>query len=141
MRRIITIVLILAMAGFVSWWSARNDGRVISHVQDEVTKLVPLFVLDPASIQKFVLDPILEPILAASLRDVVLESEQQHQKIVVIVTDGDDASFGDGTATHVALLQVDHQPITGLRIICISETDPLLIAGVFSGVTPEAKIP
>lgn len=132
MRRYIFLGIILAVAGGLSWWSARSEARVTHHIQVEVSKLVPRFVSDPTSIQRFVVDPILEPILAATLQSVVIESKKLNQSFVVVVTDGDDDSFGDGTATHVAVLEVDHHPIAGLRIICTSETDPLLIAGVFS---------
>lgn len=132
MRRYIFLVIILAFAGSISWWSARSEAKVTQHIQMEVTRLLPRFVSDPASIQRFVVDPILEPILASTLQSIVLESEKLNQSLVVVVKSGDDVSFGDGTATHVALLEIDHHPIAGLRIICESETDPLLIAGVFS---------
>lgn len=139
MRRYIFLVIILAFAGCISWWSAKSESKVTHHIQSEVSKLIPRFVSDPTSIQRFVVDPILEPILASTLRSVVFESNKLNQSLVVVVTNGDDDSFGDGTATHVALLEVDHHPIAGLRIICESESDPLLIAGVFSELQQEAN--
>ena len=68
-----------------------------------------------------------------------MPSTQKNKKVVVVVTDGDSLTYGDGSATHVALLEVDHEPIAGLRIICVSETDPLIIAGVFPGSLEEAN--
>jgi hypothetical protein len=141
MRRYISLLIVLVCAGSISWWSAKKETGVAHHIQDEVTKLVPLFVSDPDSIDRFVIDPILKPILTSSLQLAVSGSEQQHQDIVVIVTDGDDDSYGDGTATHVATLQINHQPVAGLRIICSSETDSLLIAGVFTVFSNKAISP
>jgi hypothetical protein len=138
-RRYLFLVLILLFAGGVSWWSARSEARVVHHIQQEVDKLFPRFIADPSSIQKLVVNPILEPALALSLQHVVLTSTQKNKKIIVIVTDGDNLTYGDGSATHVAMLRVDHQPIAGLRIICDSESDPLVIAGVFSGATEKAN--
>ena len=140
-RRYIFLALILVVAGGVSWWSARSETGVAYHIQTEVTKLVPRFVSNPSSIKRFIVDPILEPILASSLQDVVYESTKLNQSFVVVVTSGDDVSYGDGTATHVAVLEVNHHPIAGLRIICETETDPLLIAGVFSKSFQGANTP
>ncbi len=117
----------------VSWWSARNEAQVVHHIQNEVAKLVPKFISDPTSIESIVVDPILEPILASTLQQAFSTSSELHQKIVVTVVDGDDSLYGDGSATHVAFLQINEQPIAGLRIICKSTSDPLLIAGVFTG--------
>ena len=138
-RRYIFLIIILVLAGLISWWSARSEERVVHHIQEEVSKLVPRFISDPTSLQQFVVDPILEPILALSLQHVVLTSTQKNKKVVVVVTDGDSLTYGDGSATHVALLEVDHEPIAGLRIICVSETDSLIIAGVFPGSLEEAN--
>lgn len=132
LRRYISLLLILVVASLVSWWSSKNEARVTKHIEEEVTRLVPRFISNPESLQSFVIDPALEPILASSLQNAVIESLLLNQKIVVIVTFGDDDEFGDGTATHVAMLEVDHKPIASLRIICKSESDPLLISGVFS---------
>jgi hypothetical protein len=138
-RRFIFLALILVFAGSISWWSARSEAKVAHHIQVEVDKLVPRFIADPTSIQSLLADPILEPVLALSLQHVVLTSNQKNKNIIVIVTDGDNLLYGDGSATHVAVLEIDHQPVAGLRIICSSENDPLVIAGVFSGSTEKAN--
>jgi hypothetical protein len=127
-RRYLFLVLILMIAGGISWWSARSEAGVVHRVQEELDKLVPQFISDPSSLQQFVVDPILESALVSSLQHVVLT-----------VTGGDDLTYGDGSATHVALFEVDHQQIAGLRIICESETGPLVIAGVFPGTLQEAN--
>ncbi|MDP7004641.1 MAG: hypothetical protein QF718_00310 [Phycisphaerales bacterium] len=141
MKRYISLLVILGVAGFISWWSSKNEAGVTHHIQDEVTKLVPLFAEDPSSINAFVVDPILQPILVSSLQLAINESKHQHQDIVVVVTGGDNASYGDGTATHVATLNINHHSVVGLRIVCSSKTDPILIAGVFSNKTDRIDTP
>jgi hypothetical protein len=49
-----------------------------------------------------------------------------------VVTDGDDDEYGDGTATHVAVFHINEEKIAGLRIICNSDTGPLVIAGAWT---------
>ena len=51
----------------------------------------------------------------------VLESQREGNSIVVVVSDGDSYFYGDGTATHVALLEVGQQVIGGLRIVCMGK--------------------
>ena len=57
-RRYIFLIIILVLAGLISWWSARSEERVVHHIQEEVSKLVPRFISDPTSLQQFVIDPI-----------------------------------------------------------------------------------
>lgn len=131
-RRYIPAIVTIFFASGIAWWSSHAASSVSKHVQNEVSKLVPRFHSDPATIRPLVLDPALEPSLASSLAQLY-EKSIEHQGFRVVVTRGDNKEFGDGTATHVAVFQIDETPVTGLRIICRKEGDPLLIAGVFSG--------
>jgi hypothetical protein len=140
-KQYVFALIIIVFACGVSWWSSKNRSSVSNHIEEEVTRLVPRFVSDPTSIRGLVVDPVLEPILASSLQNVILETSRQNKSYVVVVLNGDDKSFGDGTATHVARVNVSHRPIVALRIICTSETDPLLIAGVFSEYEQEEIYP
>ena len=111
-RRYIGLILILAFAGGISWWSAERESSVSSHVQHEVVKLIPT--------------------LANSLSVVYLKSKEFGGDYAVIVTSGDNDKYGDGTATHVAVFQINEEEVAGLRIICNSDTGPLLIAGAWT---------
>lgn len=133
MRRLIWIFVVLLFAGSVSWWSSKNEAGVVHHIQEEVLLLVPRFAENPNSLQDIVVDPLLQQILASTLQAAMNKARVQDSAIVVIVTSGDSALYGDGTATHVALLEVDHQIIGGLRVVCLGKEEPLRIAGVFSG--------
>ncbi|MDP7006112.1 MAG: hypothetical protein QF718_07890 [Phycisphaerales bacterium] len=138
-RRYIFPIVIVALAAAVSWWSSRLDSRVSTHVMDEVTKLVPKFHKSPSIITEVVVDPILEPLVAKSLQLVYDNSITSDSDYSVVVTSGDNEDYGDGTATHVAVFKINKKPIAGLRVICLSNTDPVLIAGVFPGNTEDVN--
>jgi hypothetical protein len=133
-RRLIWVAVVLLFAGAVSWWSAKNESGVTQHIQKEVSLLVPNYVKNPKSLQGVVVDPLLEPALATTIQRVFDYSVAQQQSVVVVVTEGDSLLYGDGSATHTALLEVDQQVVGGLRIVCFSEFEPVLVAGVFKGV-------
>tara|TARA_B100000959_G_scaffold178792_1_gene186954 strand:- start:851 stop:1249 length:399 start_codon:yes stop_codon:yes gene_type:complete len=130
MRKYAGTILILIIAAGFAWWSARAESRVSNHVQQEVERLVPLFQQDPTVINAIVANTILYPTLADSLEQVWTQSSED-VGFRVVVTRGDDEQHGDGTATHVALFQIDTETVAGLRIICLSDTDPLLITGAW----------
>ncbi len=130
MRKYAGTILILIVAAGFAWWSARAESRVSNHVQQEVERLVPLFQQDPTVINAIVANTILYPTLADSLEQVWTQSSED-VGFRVVVTRGDDEQHGDGTATHVALFQIDTETVAGLRIICLSDTDPLLITGAW----------
>ena len=125
-----TIFILIVAAGF-AWWSGRVESRVANHVQEEVVQLVPLFQNDPTIINDIVTNSIIQPTLADSLKAVFLRSAEQGECFEVIVTKGDDTVYGDGSATHVAVFQVNTETVAGLRIICFTDTDPLLITGAW----------
>ena len=131
-RRYVPAITIIAIAAGIAWWSSHTATSMSKHVQNEVAKLVPRFHSDPSTIHSLVLDPALEPSLASSLAHIYKKSLDRHT-FRVVVTRGDSKEFGDGTATHVAMFQIDEKPVTGLRIIYKRDGDPLLITGIFSG--------
>ena len=130
-RRYVGLLVILVAAASVSWWSGHKESRVSAHIHTEVVRLVPKFHNNPSFINSIVVDPILGPTLANSLDVVYVKSEEFNGEFDVVVTGGDDERFGDGTATHVAIFQINSEPVAGLRIICSSETEKLLVAGAW----------
>ena len=132
-KRFIWICVVLLFAGSVSWWSSKNESGVAYHIQEEVLRLVPRFAENPNIIEAVVVDPLLQSILATTLQKALRRADAQGLSIVVVVSDGDSDFYGDGTATHVASLEVGQQVIGGLRIVCMGKEEPLRIAGVFTG--------
>ena len=129
-RNYIPTFLIIIVGASIAWWSSHTASSMSKHIQNEVAKLVPQYHVNPSVIRPLLVDPILEPMLASSLSYIYEERKDNHE-IQIVVTRGDNKEFGDGTATHVAVFQVDHKPVTGLRIICENDGDPLRIAGIF----------
>ncbi len=129
-RKYIPALIIIVVGASVAWWSSHSASRITKHIQTEVAKLVPQYHVNPAAVLPLLADPVLEPMLASSLSYLYNESIDNHTYRVV-VTRGDDKEFGDGTATHVAVFQLDNTPVTGLRIICENDGDPLRIAGIY----------
>lgn len=129
-RNYIPSLFVIIVGASIAWWSSHNASSMSKHIQNEVTNLVPQYHVNPSVIQPLLVDPVLEPMLASSLSYVYEEAKGSHE-YRVIVTRGDNKEFGNGTATHVAMLQIDHTPVAGLRIICENDGDPLRITGVF----------
>ena len=138
-RRYFVAVVIVVFAAGVAWWSSRTEARVSTHIKEEVSKLVPRFPSSPSIISSVVIDPVLEPLLATYLEFVYINSIDNNVGYDVVVTSGDNEEYGDGTATHIAVFQINKKSVAGLRIICSSDTDPLKIAGIFPSDWLEAE--
>ena len=135
-RNYIPSLIIIIVGASIAWWSSHSASSMSKHIQNEVTKLVPQYHVNPSVIRPLLVDSILEPMLASSLSYIYKET-RGNREYRVVVTRGDNKEFGDGTATHVAMFQVDQAPVTNLRIICKNDGDPLRIAGIF--VTPRVS--
>ena len=129
-RNYIPSFIIIIVGASVAWWSSHTTSSISKHIQNEVSKLVPQYHANPSVIRPLLVDPTLEPMLASSLSYIYEETKSDHEYRVV-VTRGDNKEFGDGTATHVAMFEIDQTPVTGLRVICEYYGDPLRIAGIF----------
>lgn len=129
-RNYIPSLIIIIIGASIAWWSSHTASSVSKHIQNEVVKLVPQFQSNPSVVRAMLVDPALEPLLASSLSYIYEKSVDNHE-YRVIVTRGDNKEFGDGTATHVAVFQIEKTPITSLRIICENDGDPLRIVGIY----------
>ena len=132
-RKYIFIILILIGAGLISWWSARNEAQVVHHIKNELQNLFQDLSLTQHPLKQLFSIRFLSQSLLLHYDGAFSTSIELHQKIVVTVVGGDDSLYGDGSATHVAFLQINKRQIVSLRIICESTADPLLIAGVITG--------
>ena len=130
-RWIVPVIILLVGAG-VSWWSARATNAVEQHVRHEVIELIPLVRDNPSIIERMVVDPVLYIPVGKSLVAVTTAWSGNKKDLTVTVTTGDDPTYGDGSATHVALVGVAGTPVLGLRILCDGAHEPMLIAGVWT---------
>jgi hypothetical protein len=130
-RWVLPAIILLAGAT-ISWWSARTASAVEQHIRNEVIELIPLVHENPNIIEQVVINPVLCTPISTSLAAVSLEWTSNKNGFSVTVTTGDDPNYGDGSATHVALVGVGGRPVLGLRILCNGATDPMFIAGVWT---------
>ena len=120
----------LTIACIIAWWSSYTESCVSNHIRYEVEKLVPRAHANPAIVEEIVVNPVLKKPLQLSLEYVYHHSIKTDVEFQVIVTNGDDEIYGDGLATHVASIEVNHQPLAKYRVICGSENAKVLIAGI-----------
>jgi len=125
-------VVILVAASGVSWWSAKQKSAVEQHVRNEVIQLIPLVRNNPAVIGRMVINQALCSPVENSLSAISSVWSGNRKDLLVTVTTGDDPNYGDGTATHVALVDVGNLPTVGLRIVCGGADEPVFIAGVWT---------
>jgi len=128
----VTPVIILLVAAGISWWSAKKESALEQHVRNEVIELIPLVRKNPTVIERMVVDPVLWSPVEKSLSEISINWSGNSKDLVVTVTTGDDPNYGDGTATHVAMVDVGNQTTVGLRILCGGANEPLYIAGVWT---------
>ena len=125
-------VLILVVAAGVSWWSAKQEGATEQHVRSEVIQLIPIVRNNPSVIERMVVNEALYLPVEKSLLAISSIWSGNRSDLHVTVTVGDDPNYGDGTATHVALVDVGSLPTVGLRILCSGADKPMYIAGVWT---------
>jgi hypothetical protein len=130
-RWVMPVIILLAAAG-ISWWSAKTESAVVQHIRDEVIELIPLVRENPTVIERMVIDPILYTPVGNSLAKLSEQWSGNKNDLFVSVTTGDDPKYGDGTATHVALVGTGEQLVVGLRIVCGGADEPMYIAGVWT---------
>ena len=92
---------------------------------------MPLLQNNPEVFDTLVTNAVLAPTLVHSLETVSLRSLKHGGVFDVLVTEGDNEEYGDGSATHVAVFRINNEQVAGLRIICATDSDPLLITGVW----------
>ncbi len=125
------IVIVIAAAA-MSWWSAKTAGAVELHVRNEVIELIPLIRNNPEIVDKMVVNPILSEPVSKTLSEMSSGWSGDKKDLLVTVTTGDDPNYGDGTATHVAIVDVGNRNPVGLRILCDGKNAPMFIMGVWT---------
>ena len=125
------IVIVIA-ATTMSWWSAKTESAVEQHVRDEVLELIPLIRNNPEIVNRMVVDPVLSGPVGKTLSEVSLVWSGNKKDLIVTVTTGDDPNYGDGTATHIAIVDVGEYDTVSLRILCDGKNSPMYIAGIWT---------
>jgi len=125
-------LIILAAAAAVAVWGTRNESRrtddvrqyVLAICQDIANRRAPTSRLGR-------LDPIVAKPMVDFLRVALSELPPGLEGLEIHVRSGDDPEFGDGSATHTAMIRVRDQDTLGLRIVHQDQGGDLGIVGIW----------
>ena len=130
-RRIVVPLIILAAAAAVAVWGARNESRRT----DDVRQYVLAICQDIADRRDTTprlgrLDPIVAKPMVDFLRVALSELPPGLEGLEIHVRSGDDPEFGDGSATHTAMIRVRDRDTLALRIVHQDQGGDLGIVGI-----------
>lgn len=131
-RRVVVPLIILAAAAAVAVWGTRNESRRTDDVRQYVLAICQDIAnqRDPTS-RLGRLDPIVARPMVDSLRVALSELPPSLEGLEIHVRSGDDPEFGDGSATHTAMIRVRDRDTLGLRIIHQDQGGDLGIVGIW----------
>ena len=131
-RRFVVPLIILAAAAVVAVWGARNESRRTDDVRQYVLAICQDIAnrRDPTS-RLGRLDPIVAKPMVDFLRVALCELPPGLEGLEIHVRSGDDPEFGDGSATHTAMIRVRDRDTLGLRIVHQDQGGDLGIVGIW----------
>ena len=131
-RRIVVPLIILAAAAAVAVWGTRNESRRTNDVRQYVQAICQDIAnrRDPTS-RLGRLDPIVAKPMVDFLRVALSELPPGLEGLEIHVRSGDDPEFGDGSATHTAMIRVRDRDTLGLRIVHQDQGGDLGIVGIW----------
>ena len=125
-------LIILAAAAAVAVWGTRNESRRTNDVRQYVQAICQDIAnrRDPTS-RLGRLDPIVAKPMVDFLRVALSELPPGLEGLEIHVRSGDDPEFGDGSATHTAMIRVRDRDTLGLRIVHQDQGGDLGIVGIW----------
>ncbi len=131
-RRVVVPLIVLAAAAAVAVWGTRNESRRTDDVRQYVLAICQDIAnrRDPTS-RLGRLDPIVAKPMVDFLRVALSELPPGLEGLEIHVRSGDDPEFGDGSATHTAMIRVKDRDTLGLRIVHQDEGGDPGIVGIW----------
>ena len=131
-RRVVVPLIILAAAAAVAVWGTRNESRRTDDVRQYVLAICQDIAnrRDPTS-RLGRLDPFVAKPMVDFLRVALNKLPPGLEGLEIHVRSGDDPEFGDGSATHTAMIRVKDRDILGLRIVHQDQGGDLGIVGIW----------
>ena len=122
-------LVILVVAGALWYFGARRDAQKMAEIRWHVQSLCE----DAAGgreIASRLNNPsaLVSEQIAAAIKDAC-DSPKALAALRVVVIAGDNKSYGDGTATHTAILRVGEKDVLGLRIRYQDQGKPIEMLG------------
>lgn len=131
-RRVVVPLIILAAAAAVAVWGTKNESRRTDDVRQYVQAICQDIAnqRDPAA-RLGRLDPFVAKPMVDFLRVALSELPPGLEGLEIDVRSGDDPEFGDGSATHTAMIRVRDRDTLGLRIVHQDQGGDLGIVGIW----------
>jgi len=125
-------LIILAAAAAVAVWGTRNESRRT----DDVRQYVLAICQDIANRRDLTsrlgrLDPFIATQMVDFLRVALNDLPPSLEGLEIQVRSGDDPEFGDGSATHTAMIRVKDRDTLALRIVHQDQGGDLGIVGIW----------
>ena len=131
-RRVVVPLIILAAAAAVAVWGARNESRRTDDVRQYVLAICQDIANRRDSTSRLGrLDPFVAKPMVDFLRVALSELPPGLEGLEIDVRSGDDPEFGDGSATHTAMIRVRDRDTLGLRIVHQDQGGDLGIVGIW----------
>ena len=131
-RRIAVPLIILAAAAAVAVWGTQRESERTEDIRQFVQAICQDIAnqRDPAA-RLGRLDPFVAKQMVDSLRDALNDLPPSLDGLVIDVRSGDDPQFGDGSATHTAMIRVRRRDTLGVRIVHPDQGGDLVIIGLW----------
>ena len=129
-RRIIMPIAIVLAAVVIAVWGWQADSQRVNDVEDYVFLICEDVAngRDPESRLRRT-NPVLAKSIVDLLKVICLELPADLTGLEVTVHSGDSSAYGDGTATHIAMIRINGKEKLGLRIVKQSISGDMEIIG------------
>lgn len=131
-RRLALPLIILAAAAAFAVWGTQRESERTADIHEFVHAVCQDIASqrDPAA-RLGRLDPFVAKQMVDFLRVALNDLAPSLDGLVVDVRSGDDPEFGDGSATHTAMIRVRDRDTLGLRIVHQDQGGDLGIVGIW----------
>lgn len=131
-RRLALPLIILAAAAAFAVWGTQRESERTADIHEFVHAVCQDIAnqRDPAArLGRF--DPLIAKQMVDFLRVALNDLAPSLDGLVIDVRSGDDPEFGDGSATHTAMIRVRDRDTLGLRIVHQDQGGDLGIVGIW----------
>lgn len=130
-RLAVPLIILAAAAAFAVWGTQRESER-----SADIHEFVHAVCQDIANQRDAAsrlgrLDPFIAKQMVDFLRVALNDLPPSLDGLVIDVRSGDDAQFGDGSATHTAMIRIRDRETLGLRIVHQDQGGDLGIVGIW----------
>lgn len=131
-RRLAVPLIILAAAAAFAVWGTQRESERTADIHEFVHAVCQDIAnqRDPAA-RLGRLDPLIAKQMVDFLRVALNDLAPSLDGLVIDVRSGDDPQFGDGSATHTAMIRVRDRDTLGLRIVHQDQGGDLGIVGIW----------